>query len=71
MSDCEAAAAAVTAQTDVYPPLSEEAPTAEVQAEDEEVAYDEEPDEEQQADGSALQGSAEVVSEVLQQVAPH
>ncbi|KAL3159657.1 hypothetical protein ABBQ38_010066 [Trebouxia sp. C0009 RCD-2024] len=67
MSDCEAAAAAVTAQTDVYPPLSEEAPTAEVQAEDEEVAYDEEPDEEQQADGSALQGSAEVVSEVLQQ----
>lgn len=71
MSDSEAAA--VTAQTDLDPPSSEEAPIAEVQVEEEEVAYDEEPDEEQQADGHAPPSSEDAHNEVLQQVAvpPH
>lgn len=68
MSDSEAAA--VAAQTLLDPPSSEqEAPTAEVQVDEEEVAYDEEPDEEQQADGHALPSSEDAHNEVLQQVA--
>ena len=66
MSDSEAPA--VTAQT-VLDPSSEEAPTAEVQVEEEEVAYDEEPDEEQQADGHALPSSEDAHNEASQQVA--
>lgn len=64
MSDSEAAA--VTAQDDLHAPSPEEAPTAQV--EEEEVAYDEEPDEEQQTDGPAPVNSAEAHSEDLQQV---
>lgn len=67
MSDSEAPA--VTAQTVLDPPSTVEAPTAEVQVEEEEVAYDEEPDEEQQADGHALPRSEDAHNEVLQQVA--
>lgn len=59
MSDSEAAAAAVTGQSDLNPPSLEEAPTAQVQVEEEEVTYDEEPDEDQQADGLATAGSGE------------
>ena len=69
MSDSEAPA--VTAETVLDPPSPEEAPTAEAQVEEEEVAYDEEPDEEQQADGHALPSSEDAPNEVLQQVALH
>lgn len=67
MSDSEAAA--VTAQDDLDAPSPEEAPIAQVQVEEEDVAYDEEPDEEQQIDGPAPLSSAEAHIEVLQQVA--
>lgn len=63
--------AAVNAQTDLDAPSSEEAPTAQVHVEEEEVAYDEEPDEEQQADEPAPSSLAEAPNEVFQQVAFH
>ena len=69
MSDSETAAA--TAQDGLDAPSTEEAPVAQVQVEEEEVAYDEEPDEEQQADGIAPASSAEAHNEVMQHVAVH
>lgn len=63
MSDSETAAA--TAQEGLDAPSTEEAPVAQVQVEEEEVAYDEEPDEEQQADGIAPASSAEAHNEVM------
>ena len=69
MSDSEAAA--VAAQDDLDAPSTKEAPTAQVEVEEEDVAYDEEPDEEQQVDGPAPSSSAEAHNEVLQQVGVH
>ena len=68
MSDTEAAEGTVTAQVDPYPPPPAEATRAQSPVEEEEVAYDEDPDDDQEADGQTVPPLATVDQEVVQQV---
>ena len=68
MSDTEAAEGPVTAQVDLYPPSPEEATKAHLPVEEEEVAYDEDPDDDQEAVGQTAPALETVDQEVVQQV---